>query len=146
LRPAGAACWEWLDIREGIPLITQATQNQLVPQMANLELIGAVSFSKGCYTGQEVVARSQYLGKGVKRRMYLARLDGSTPPSAGDELFSDDLGAQASGLVVNAQPAPDGGHDLLVMTPTSSKEGSVVRWKSPDGPALEFGSLPYLVE
>ncbi|OGA27210.1 MAG: hypothetical protein A3I01_13010 [Betaproteobacteria bacterium RIFCSPLOWO2_02_FULL_65_24] len=146
LRPVGTGCWQWLDIREGIPLVTAATQDQLVPQMANLELIGAVSFAKGCYPGQEVVARSQYLGKGVKRRLYFASLADSARPAAGDELFSDDLGAQASGLVVNAQAAPEGGYDLLVATPTASKENSVVRWKSPDGPALRFGALPYPVE
>ena len=58
LRPVGSPCWEWLDIRSGVPMILPATQDKLVPQMANLELIGGVSFTKGCYTGQEVVARA----------------------------------------------------------------------------------------
>lgn len=145
LQPVGSGCWEWLDIREGIPLITEATQNQLVPQMANLELIGGVSFSKGCYPGQEVVARSQYLGK-VKRRMYRASLDNAARPAPGDVLFCDDLPGQASGLIVNAQPSPDGGYDVLAVMPASSKESSVVRLKAPDGPALRFGALPYQVE
>ena len=70
------ARWRWLDIRSGLPLVTAATQDQFIPQMANLELIGGVSFEKGCYTGQEVVARTQHLGK-VKRRMFLANVAAS---------------------------------------------------------------------
>lgn len=145
LQPVGTDRWEWLDIRSGIPLITETTRDQLVPQMANLELIGGVSFSKGCYPGQEIVARSQYLGK-VKRRMYLASIrEADAHPAAGDELFSDDLGGQASGLVVNAQASPEGGYDLLAVTQSRSKEASVVKLKSPTGPALRFGTLPYEV-
>jgi folate-binding protein YgfZ len=71
--PVGASCWDWLEIKAGIPVITPATQEQFVPQMTNLEAIGGVSFQKGCYPGQEIVARSQYLGK-IKRRMYLANI------------------------------------------------------------------------
>ena len=70
----GSGCWEWLDIRAGIPWIGSATQEQFVPQMANMELIGGVSFKKGCYPGQEIVARTQYLGQ-LKRRMVLARIE-----------------------------------------------------------------------
>jgi folate-binding protein YgfZ len=62
-RAAGAAVWDWLAIRAGVPVILPATQEQFVPQMANLELIGAVNFKKGCYPGQEIVARMQYLGR-----------------------------------------------------------------------------------
>ncbi len=78
--------WQLLDIRAGIPTIYQATSDAFVPQMVNLQLIEGVSFTKGCYTGQEVVARMQYLGK-LKRRMYRAVIDGETP-EAGTELFS----------------------------------------------------------
>jgi folate-binding protein YgfZ len=144
-RPVGTPAWEWLDIRAGIPLIGPATQDQLVPQMANLELVGGVSFTKGCYPGQEIVARSQYLGK-VKRRMYLASVEGGAVPRAGDALFSEDLGDQASGLVVNVQPSPEGGFDLLAVAQVASREGSVVRVGSPAGPALRFQPLPYKVE
>src|SRR6266705_6697141 len=63
LVPVGEHAWRWLDIRNGVPLVTAATQDQLVPQMANFELLGGISFDKGCYTGQEVVARMQHLGK-----------------------------------------------------------------------------------
>lgn len=137
-----AARWRWLDIRSGVPLITTATQDQFVPQMANLELIGGVSFEKGCYTGQEIVARTEHLGR-VKRRMFLANVPASA--QAGDPLYSDDLGDQAGGTVLNAEASPDGGYDLLAVIQTSSRERSNVRLKARDGPALRFLALPYAV-
>ena len=144
-RPAGSVCWDWLAIRAGIPVILPATQEQFVPQMANLELIGGGSFKKGCYPGQEIVARMQYLGKN-KRRMYLAHIDGDAVPQPGDELFSEDMEEQASGRVVNATPAPSGGYDLLAVVQISSREGHAVHWKSRQGAALQFLPLPYLVQ
>ena len=145
LRPVGAPCWEWLDIRSGLPWITAPTQEQLVPQMANLELVGGVSFQKGCYPGQEIVARTHYRGK-LKRRMYLASVASGRAPAPGDNLFSDDLPGQASGLVVNAQRSPEGGYDVLAVTQIDSRASSSVRLKTPDGPVLRFLELPYAVE
>lgn len=147
LRPVGTACWEWLDIRSGVPLITARTQEQFLPQMTNLELLGGVNFKKGCFTGQEVVARTQHLGK-VKRRMFLAHMnpcEGQPPPSPGDETFSEDIPGQASGMVVSAQPAPNGGYDLLAVVHLSSRESSTVHVRTPDGPALRFLDMPYAV-
>jgi folate-binding protein YgfZ len=140
--PVGSACWEWLEIHAGIPVILPQTQEQFTPQMANFEVIGGVSFNKGCYTGQEIVARTQYLGK-VKRRMYLAHLDSDSEPQPGEELFGAEPPA---GMVVNAQPAPDGGYDLLAVIPTGSVEAGSVYFKSPEGPALRFLTLPYTIE
>ena len=142
LVPVGAHAWRWLDIRNGVPLVTAATQDQLVPQMANFELLGGVSFSKGCYTGQEVVARMQHLGK-RRRRMFLANVPAQA--AAGDPLYSEDLGDQASGIVVNAEASPDGGHDLLAAVQTASREGSTVHLRSIGGPVLRFLPLPYAV-
>jgi len=142
LVPVKASAWRWLDIRNGVPLVSAATQDQLVPQMANFELLGGVSFQKGCYTGQEVVARMQHLGK-LKRRMFLANV--SAEAKAGDPLYSEDLGDQASGTIVNAEASPDGGYDLLAAVPTSSREGSTVHLKSLGGPALRFLALPYAI-
>ncbi len=144
---AGSVCWDWLNIRNGIPVILPQTQEQFVPQMVNFELIGGVNFKKGCYPGQEIVARMQYLGK-PKRRMYLAHIDGTQPdsdeaPRPGDELFSADMEGQASGMVANASPAPDGGYDVLAVVQTSSRESQTVRWGSLQGPALQFLPLPY---
>lgn len=147
----GASCWSWLDIRAGIPVITSSTQEQFIPQMVNLEAIGGVSFSKGCYPGQEIVARTQYLGK-IKRRMYLVNIKPRSafpPVAAGDELFSAGMGDQPAGMIVNAANSPDGGMDALAVVRTASaeeaKEGKI-RWKSLNGPSLAFMPLPYSVE
>lgn len=142
LRPVGAACWEWLEIRNGLPLITPATQDQFVPQMANMELIGAINFQKGCYPGQEIVARTQYLGQ-LKRRMLLAHVEVPTPPQAGDALFGSELGGPAQGMVVNAQAAPDGGYDLLAVAQTASAAQDTLHLVSAGGPALSIQPLPY---
>jgi folate-binding protein YgfZ len=139
---ADARVWRWLDIRAGLPLVTAATHDQFIPQMANLELIGGVSFEKGCYTGQEVVARAQHRGS-VKRRMFLA--NAPAPAQAGDALHSDDLGEQASGMVLNAEASPEGGYDLLAVVQAASRERSTVHLRAPDGPGLRFLSLPYAV-
>lgn len=141
-QPVGSVCWDWLDIRNGIPVILPQTQEQFVPQMANLDLIGGVNFKKGCYPGQEIVARMQYLGK-LKRRMYLAHLDSGAAPQPGDELFSVEMEGQASGMIANASPAPDGGYDVLAVVQTSSRESQTVHWKSLQGEALRFLPLPY---
>ncbi|MBI4938380.1 MAG: folate-binding protein YgfZ [Nitrosomonadales bacterium] len=143
-RPAGSICWDWLNIRAGIPVILPATQEQFVPQMANLEVIGGVSFKKGCYPGQEIVARMQYLGKN-KRRMYLAHIDGDAVPQPGDELYSADMEGQASGMVANATRAPGGGCDLLAVLQISSRESHTVHWQSLNGAQLQFLPLPYPV-
>jgi tRNA-modifying protein YgfZ len=127
--------WDWLEVRRGIPWITAPTQDKLVPQMANLERIGGVSFTKGCYTGQEIVARAQHRGT-VKRRMFLASVD--VGASAGDELYADDLGDQAAGLVVNAAASPEGGRDVLAVVQAASRESSTVHLRALDGPALRF--------
>lgn len=142
--PAGHAVWDWLDIRGGIAFITPATQEQFVPQMANLDLIGGVSFSKGCYPGQEIVARMHYLGR-LKQRMYLANISGSDPPQPGDKLYSAEMGDQASGMIVNAAPSPHEGFDVLAVIQLESARRGDMRWKSLSGPRLEFIQLPYRV-
>ena len=156
-QPVGSGCWDWLNIRSGIPMILPQTQEQFVAQMVNFDLIGGVNFKKGCYPGQEIVARMQYLGK-LKRRMYLAHLgylahpDISDTPQAGDELFSADdenqlsrhrMEGQASGMIVNAAPAPSGGYDVLATVQIASRETQAVHWKSLQGEALQFLPLPY---
>ena len=142
-RAAGTACWDWFNIRAGMPVVLPATQEQFVPQMANLELIGGVSFKKGCYPGQEIVARMQYLGK-AKRRMYLAHIAGSA--QAGDHLYSAGTeDGQACGMVANAAPAPGGGYDLLAVMQISSHETQAVHLGSMQGEKLEFLPLPYSI-
>ncbi|MCC6659030.1 MAG: folate-binding protein YgfZ [Rhodocyclaceae bacterium] len=143
-RPVGTTAWRWLEIGAGIPHITQPTQEEFVPQMANLDLIGGVSFTKGCYPGQEVVARTKYLGK-VKRRTYRAHLDGSCP-SPGTDLYSPDLPDQSCGKVVAAAPSPGGGCELLASMLMSSAEGGEVRAGNATGARLAFLPLPYALE
>lgn len=139
VRPVGTPCWAWLDIVHGAPWLTKATQEQFVPQMINLELLGGVSFRKGCYPGQEVVARTQYRGK-TTRRMHLASV--SDEPQAGAALYADALGDQACGTVVNAAQAPDGGWDLLAVLHPDATRGAI-HMGAPDGATLALRELPY---
>jgi folate-binding protein YgfZ len=141
-KPVGAPAWDWLMVQAGVPMVLPQTQDHFVPQMANMEILGGVSFNKGCYPGQEIVARSQYLGK-VKRRLFLAHVDAAALP--GDELFSADLPDQSAGHVANAAAAPGGGCDVLAVVHTSSVDAGDVRLKSRDGAKLEFRPLPYPV-
>jgi hypothetical protein len=141
-RPVGAPVWDWLLINAGVPAVLPQTQDHFVPQMANMEVLGGVSFNKGCYPGQEIVARSQYLGK-VKRRLYLARVE--QPARPGDELFAPEPADQACGLVANAAPAPGGGWDLLAVALSPSVEAGEVHLRARDGARLQFRPLPYPV-
>ncbi len=139
----GSPCWDWLNVRAGIPVILPATQEQFILQMLNLELLGGVSFKKGCYPGQEIVARMHYLGK-VKQRTFLAHVAGIVSPQPNDLLFSEDFIGQASGNILNAAPAPQGGYDVLATLHTTSVTNShLVHWKTPDGAALNIQALPY---
>ena len=141
---ASETAWDLMNIRAGIPFITPATQDQFVPQMANLDLLGGVSFTKGCYPGQEIVARMHYLGK-LKQRMYLAHITSDVAPQPGDKLYSAETGDQAAGMVVNAAPSPDGGQDVLAVLQIASFEGGDAHFASNDGPRLKFFALPYKI-
>jgi tRNA-modifying protein YgfZ len=134
--------WEWLDVRAGVPTIAPETQEEFVPQMANLDLIGGVSFSKGCYPGQEIVARMHYRGT-LKQRMYLATTEAGARPQPGDKLYSPAFGKQACGTIVNAAASPEGGIDTLAVIQIAAAEQGDIRWKLPDGPALTLLTLPY---
>jgi tRNA-modifying protein YgfZ len=138
--PAGPQAWRLAEIHAGIPQITQATQEQFVPQMINFELIGGVNFKKGCYPGQEIVARSQYLGK-LKRRMLLATVDADA--TAGAEVFSSADPGQPCGMIVNAERNAAGGTDALVEIKIAVLDEGTVHLGSSTGPALQFQPLPY---
>lgn len=140
--PAGAACWDWLEIQSGIPVILPVNQEEFIPQMINMDAIESVSFQKGCYPGQEIVARTQYLGK-IKRRMYLANISTSASVAAGDDLFSTKMAEQSCGKIVNAAPSPSGGFDVLAVIQVSSVEADKIHWKTLNGPVLEIHPLPY---
>jgi folate-binding protein YgfZ len=134
--------WRWLEVQSGIPTIQAATVDQFVPQMLNFELLGGVDFQKGCYPGQEVVARSQYRGT-IKRRMSLFALE--VPAAPGQEIFHDGDPAQPAGMVVNAAPDPSGGWSVLAETKLAALEGGRLHLGSPEGAELRLGELPYTV-
>lgn len=140
-KPASSSCWDWLNIQAGIPVITPITQEQFVLQMANMDILDGVSFKKGCYPGQEIVARTHYLGK-QKRRMFLAHVQADNA-SAGDELFSAEMPGQACGMVMNACAAPGGGFDVLAVMQINSRENQEIHLHSLQGAQLNFLSLPY---
>lgn len=141
-KPVGSGCWDWLNIQAGIPVIYNATQEEFIPQMVNFELIGGVNFRKGCYPGQEIVARTQHLGK-TKRRMYLAHIATSDAPQPGDAIFYAEGDGQAR--IVDAQRSPQGGYDVLAVIPITAAESGTIRWRGQDGPKLDFLALPYPV-
>jgi folate-binding protein YgfZ len=137
--------WQWLDVMSGVVRIEPATVDQFVPQMVNYELVGGVHFQKGCYPGQEIVARSQYRGT-LKRRTFL--LHGNAPLQAGQEVFSAADPSQPSGLVANAAPVPsdDGGTAFSALVELKWQALDTA-WHlgSADGPALSLGTMPYEV-
>lgn len=143
-RPVGTAAWRGLEIAAGQPRIVAATQEAFVPQMVNLEVaaVGGVSFTKGCYPGQEIVARTQYLGK-IKRRMYRARLE--TAAVAGTPLYAPETGDQHCGTVVISAPTADGGQEALVVVQSSCAEAGEVHIGALNGPRLALQTLPYTV-
>lgn len=134
----GSAHWDWLNIRAGIPVILPKTQEAFVPQMVNFDLIGGINFKKGCYPGQEIVARMHYLGK-LKRRMYLAHIHSDVAPQAGDELYSEDK--EAAGMIANAAAAPKGGYDVLAVIQIASHDAQTIHLSQ--GEPLNFEALPY---
>jgi hypothetical protein len=144
-KPVGAAPWSWLDITAGIPVILPGTVEEFVPQMANLDLVGGVSFNKGCYPGQEIVARMHYLGR-LKQRMLRAHVEATAPPQPGTPVFAPDLPGQSTGTVLDAQPSPEGGYDLLAVVHLSSKEIGGLHLEKSDGPRLVLEDMPYLLE
>jgi len=110
-KTVNAAYWELLEIQAGIPEVYPVTQEEYVPQMLNLDLLNGINFKKGCYTGQEIVARTHYLGT-VKRRTQLAHVDHSaTPPNPGDNVLNSN--GDIVGKVVRCAPSYNGGYDLL---------------------------------
>ncbi|MCF8151718.1 MAG: folate-binding protein [Burkholderiaceae bacterium] len=143
-KSVGLAAWHWLDISVGQPSVVAATQEAFVPQMLNMELpaVAGVSFSKGCYPGQEIVARTQYLGK-VKRRTFRASLANPVPP--GTSVYAPETGAQHCGAIVSVAPSPTDGFECLVCVQIGAVEVGEVRVGAPDGERLEFLPLPYSI-
>ena len=138
----GPAPWRWLAVRSGVADVVAETQDKFVPQMLNLELVGAVSFTKGCYPGQEIVARTQYRGE-IKRRTFLAHIASESAPAPGDDVIAEGDLTQPVGSVATVAAAPGGGYDALVCLHVDLSQGATLRVRAPGGPSLALLDLPY---
>jgi len=142
--PAGAALspetWLWGEVRSAVATLTVPVIDAFVPQMLNYESVGGVNFKKGCYPGQEVVARSQFRGT-LKRRAFLVH--GTVAMAVGDEVFSSTDADQPAGLVVQCAAAPQGGFDALVSVQVAATEGDTLHHRSAGGAHLHLLPLPY---
>ena len=135
--------WLLAQIRAGVGQVFGATRERFIPQMINLQALGGVSFKKGCYTGQEIVARMQYLGK-LKRRLHRLRLVGSELPAVGIELFSPVHGSSVGEVVLAAQ-AGDAIELLAVLQEDAVNDGRI-HLGSSEGPTLTLLDLPYQLD
>jgi tRNA-modifying protein YgfZ len=132
--------WQWGEVRSGVAMLTAPVTEAFVPQMLNYESVGGVNFKKGCYPGQEVVARSQFRGT-LKRRAFVVHAD--APLQAGQEVFHAADPSQPCGLVAEAAPSPAGGWDAIVSIQTSAAAGGRLTAGAADGPELALLPLPY---
>ena len=135
--PVGTTVWQWLDIHAGIPWIVEATKEAFVPQMVHFDKIGGVSFRKGCYPGQEVIARTRHLGK-VKRHLYHFHAD--SPFAAGLSIYEQGTPESSCGMVANTAPAPGGGHDGLAVI-LEDKANSPLKVNLPDRNAVDLTNI-----
>lgn len=131
--------WRWLDVMSGVARIEAPVSDQLVPQMVNYEVVGGVNFSKGCYPGQEVVARSQYRGT-LKRRAFLVHAKQAL--ASGQEVYAEADPGQPAGVIVNAAENPGGGWSALAELKLNAVD-SALHAGAVDGPALLTDQLPY---
>jgi len=143
-RPAGAPAWDFLDITAGLPQVFAATREKFVPLTLNLDVLGGISFGKGCYTGQEIIARMRYRGH-LKQRMYIGRADATDLPPPGARLAVE--GAEMSaGEVVQAAPHPEGGIVFTAVTQMELAGTDRVHLLSAAGPAVRWSRPPYDIE
>lgn len=138
--PLDEALWQWGEVRSGIVTLTTPIVEAFVPQMLNYESVGGVNFKKGCYPGQEVVARSQFRGT-LKRRAFLVR--SNAPIEAGQEVFAADDAEQPVGTVAQAAHAPDDSWAGLVSMQIAALDGGGLHAGGAAGPVLTVEPLPY---
>jgi len=139
----GSWTWARLDILAGIPNISAATSESFIPQMVNLDRLDAVNFKKGCYPGQEVVARMHYLGN-LKQRMGRFRADADTRPQPGDRIYPEG-GSSPTGTVVDAQRGAGSGWDLLAVVRIEDWDKQTLCLHSGNGEKLFWQELPYTI-
>ncbi len=136
--------WNWLEVQSGIPRITESTFEQFVPQMINMESLKGIDFQKGCYPGQEVVARSQYRGT-IKRRLQIGHLNINTDVAIGTEIFHSEDPSQPCGMVVLSAPHPSINQriDIQAECKLEALESGSIHLGSANGPVIQFVTLPY---
>nr|WP_295778426.1 folate-binding protein [Rhodoferax sp.] len=139
-QPLSPELWLWTEVRSGVATLSTPVFEAFVPQMLNYESVGGVNFKKGCYPGQEIVARSQFRGT-LKRRAFVVHAD--TAMAAGDEVFGADDDGQPVATVVQAAAAPHGGFDAIVSAQLSAVERGPLHHASSQGPTLQILPLPY---
>jgi folate-binding protein YgfZ len=132
---AAPSHWAWLGVRAGVPQIVRATQDLFIPQAVNFDLVGGINFKKGCYPGQEIVARMQYLGR-LKERMFAFHVEGEAP-APGTRVVA----GESPGTVVNAASAPGGGSELLAVVSLAAVQSAALSLA--DGRAMTQIPLPY---
>jgi folate-binding protein YgfZ len=135
--------WLLAQVRAGIGQVFGPTRELFIPQMINLQALGGVSFKKGCYTGQEIVARMQYLGK-LKRRLYHLGLEAGLTPAPGTELFSPVHGSSVGEVVLAA--TTEGSTELLAVVQEDAATDGRLHLGAADGPALSLLALPYTLD
>lgn len=140
--PVSSQAWDFMNIRAGRPVVTAESTEAWIPQMLNLTYIDGVDFKKGCYPGQEVVARLKYLGKS-KRRMFHLQIETDKVPACNASIVTAD-GTEA-GKVLNAVLNPDDVIESLAVLKIADTENPLFL-DSPDGPAVSLLELPYSVE
>ena len=138
--PVDADLWLYAEVRSGVATVSAATVEAFVPQMLNYESVGGVNFKKGCYPGQEVVARSQFRGT-LKRRAFLVH--GTAPMAAGQELFMETDPAQPCATVVQSAIDPSGGYEAIVSGQISALLCKSLRIGSASGAFVEPRAMPY---
>ena len=137
VRRAIPGAWRLADVCAGVPRVSAISSDAFLPQMLNLDRFGAVSFGKGCYVGQEIVARAQHLGR-VKRRGYVGRTSAAAEGDAIVDTTNDD--ARKVGDVVAVEPHPDGGSAALVVLEVASASSAALRVGGSDGPSIRISS------
>ena len=133
--------WRWLGIRSGVPIVGAATSDRFVPQMLNFDALDGISFDKGCYPGQEVVARTRFLGQ-LKERLHALQAPAPVP-APGTRIFSPAFGDQPCGTVVNAAPGPNGEAVMLAVIQIAAVQSGALALDATNGPALSSIQLPY---
>ncbi|MCK4865256.1 MAG: folate-binding protein YgfZ [Gammaproteobacteria bacterium] len=141
----GENSWNLLTIRAAIPEIVSETVEAFVPQMVNLQAINSLSFTKGCYPGQEVVARMHYLGK-LKRRLYIGAVKGDTLPVSGQSIMTSNENEEKAGQVVTASWSKDKNIEILAVLQIEKAEKEVLHVESDTGSTIELVDLPYSLE